>query len=266
MRKVGAKSSERGEYLREYFTIPEDEVYPLAERFFLKAAGFDHGNGKHRRMYEEAQRVRAGGLRGIRVEGFTDAYGADAYDGGAVTAGGRRIAATVFGRVPAGAVRQVILYVITAGECGVPDDADLMTQLYAHMWGTAYVDAGRIILEDRIRDRIAAGSGAAAESGAAGGANGAAGASGRLLSPAFSPGFYGMDNRDNAALVDLLGAGDIGVSCADTGTMLPIKTCSGIFLVTDGSVDFPGDECLACIAGNAGCADCMIANRKALDV
>jgi hypothetical protein len=242
--------------LREYFFIPEGEVYPLAERFFLQAAGFDLDREKHRRMMDEAQRVRADGLAGIRVEGYTDRYGADVYDGAAVTAGGRRIPAAVFGRVPAGAVREVILYVITAGECSVPDDVDLMTQLYAHMWGTAYVDAGRVVLEERIRDRIETDAVAAVGSGA----------SERLLSPAFSPGFYGMDNRDNAAIVDLLGASDVGVSCAESGVMLPIKTCSGVFLVTDGSVDFPGDECLACIGSKTGCADCMIANRRALDV
>jgi hypothetical protein len=37
-------------------------------------------------------------------------------------------------------------------------------------------------------------------------------------------------------------------------------------LETDGTVDFPGDECLVCAAGKSGCADCMIGNRRALRV
>jgi hypothetical protein len=235
--------------------MPEGEVFPLAERFFLKAAGFDLETEKHRRMYSEAQEVRAAGVGDIRVEGFYAVYGAGVYDGEAVAIGGERIAATAFRQVPQAAVRKTVLYVITAGECGVPGgaDADIMAQLYAHMWGTAYVDAGRVMLETKIKDAVFAE--AASE-----------GASSPAISPAFSPGFYGMENKDNITIINLLGAGDIGVSCMDTGVMLPVKTCSGIFLVTDGEVSFPGDECLVCIGNKTSCADCMIRNRAGLDV
>jgi hypothetical protein len=46
--------------------------------------------------------------------------------------------------------------------------------------------------------------------------------------------------------------------------MLPVKTCSGVFLATDGSVGFSSEECLECVSNRSGCAQCMIANRRAL--
>jgi hypothetical protein len=148
-----------------------------------------------------------------------------------------------------------------------------MVKLYAHMWGTAYVDAGRVILENRIREQALA---EPADGGSAGAGDGdrdpkGAGSGGPekgdpVLSPAFSPGFYGMDNKNNITIVDLLGAGEIGVRCVDTGVMLPIKTCTGIFFVTDDGVRFPGDECLVCIGNKKSSAECMIRNRRSLNV
>jgi hypothetical protein len=238
-----------------YFSIQEEEVFPLAERFFLRSAGFDLETPKHRRMYEEAQAVRKAGFGGICVEGFYAGYGAEVYDGVGVEIDGKRIVATAFQQMPAETVKRVVLYIITAGECSVSDDADIMAQLYAHMWGTAYVDAGRILLETKIKEKMFAEVESETNSTAALG-----------MSPGFSPGFYGMENKDSLTIVDLLGAGEIGVSCMDTGVMLPVKTCSGIFLITDGSVSFPGDECLVCIGNKTGCADCMIGNRRSMNV
>jgi hypothetical protein len=237
----------------EHFSIPEEEVFPLAERFFLRAAGFDLSTEKHRRMYADALAVRDKGIGGVRVEGFTAEYSPEVYDGKAVAIGGERVPATVFGRFPRETVKRVILYVITAGECSCGEDEGIMSQLYAHLWGTAYVDAGRVILEGGIKERVL--SRLKGE-----------GVSGPCLSPAFSPGFYGMDNRDNRVIVELLGAGEIGVSCVSSGVMLPVKTCSGVFLVTDGSVDFPGEECLVCSGNRTSCSQCMRANRMGLDV
>jgi len=203
------------------------------------------------------------GLDGIRIEGFTAEYGNAAYNGASVSVAGKNIHATAFEQIPAESVRNVIIYIITAGECLTGDTDDIMVQLHAHMWGTAYVDAGRIILENRIREQALdePENGAGAGNGDRGPEGG-----GRLLSPAFSPGFYGMDNKDNITIVDLLGAGEIGVRCVDTGVMLPVKTCTGLFLVTDGNVRFPGDECLVCIGNKTSCAECMIGNRRGLNV
>jgi len=252
----------------------------LAERFFLRAAGFDLAKEKHERMYVEAMDVRAKGLDGIRIEGFTAAYDRDAFDGSSIFVDDQHIRATAFEQIPAESVREVILYVVTAGECLVGDTDDIMVKLYAHMWGTAYVDAGRVILENRIREQAlaepadggsaGAGDGGQEDIGGAGDPKNTGGGGSEkgdpVLSPAFSPGFYGMDNKNNITIVDLLGAGEIGVRCVDTGVMLPIKTCTGIFFVTDDGVRFPGDECLVCIGNKKSCAECMIRNRRSLNV
>jgi hypothetical protein len=114
------------------------------------------------------------------------------------------------------------------------------------MWGTAYVDAGRLLFERELAQIVDKEDGA-------------------RLSPAFSPGFYGMDHKQSREIADILGADDIGITVLESGTMLPIKTVSGIYLAADSSADFPTDECLICIGNKGGCSQCIIRNKKIIE-
>jgi hypothetical protein len=244
---------------RVFFSYTEKEVRQLAQELFFKAVKFDVTREKHRRMLAEAERVLDAGIGGINVRGYYEVFGPDAYNNGgiilpAVTSsasdggdGGRvHIGAVAFSRFPDASVRQVIPYIITGGECTCHNEDDIAELLFAHMWGTAYVDAGRLLFEQDLR-RITG-----VEQGV-------------RLSPAFSPGFYGMDHGQSKEIADILGAHDIGVTVLESGTMLPIKTVSGVYLVADDSADFPTDECLICIGNRENCSQCIIRNKKIIE-
>jgi hypothetical protein len=223
----------------------EEEVRPLARELFFKAVKFDFTRDKHRRMLAEADRVLEAGIGGIDVRGYYEVFGSEAYrDGGVIMPETHEIRAVAFSRFPDSSVRQVIAYIITGGECSCHNEDDIAELLFAHMWGTAYVDAGRLMFERDLKRLVA---------------------QGLSLSPAFSPGFYGMGHEQSKGIATALGASDIGVTVLESGTMLPIKTVSGIYLVADGSADFPTDECLVCIGNRENCSQCIIRNRKIIE-
>ncbi|MDR1797369.1 MAG: hypothetical protein LBR44_08030 [Clostridiales Family XIII bacterium] len=219
--------------------IEEARVRPLAEQLFRKANGFEGATGKHARMYETAEEVLLG-IAGRDVEGFFCSFPPDHFKGGCVEIEGTRIHAAAFEQIPPGSVRRIWLYAITAGRAfDVPEDAaPLMERLYAYLWGTAYVDAGRLLLESDIKARAQA-----------------------PLSPAFSPGFYGMDNTASGPIIEYSGGGALGIECHPSGVMTPIKTCSGVYLEAETDA-FPGDECLVCTGNPGGCSQCFIRNKR----
>ncbi|MDR2610087.1 MAG: hypothetical protein LBC58_01375 [Clostridiales Family XIII bacterium] len=245
---------------RVFFSYTEEDVRPLARELFFKAVKFDFTRDKHHRMLAEAERVLEAGIGGIDVRGYYEIFGPGSYrhnsvriparSGGAAqperAADSLEIRAVAFSRFPDASVRQVIPYIITGGECVCYNEDDIAELLFAHMWGTAYVDAGRLLFERDLKRLIEPLQGVG-------------------LSPAFSPGFYGMSHGQSREIAEALGASDIGITVLDSGTMLPIKTVSGVYLVADGSADFPTDECLICIGNRENCSQCMIRNKKIIE-
>jgi hypothetical protein len=233
--------------------ISEQEAYPLAERLFMSAGGFDLNKASHRRLHAIARQVRENGIDGIRIQARWASFGPEAYNGSSVSIGGEELRAEVFAQIAKEAVQGVYVYVITAGECLCGEEESSVKQFFAHMWGTAYVDAGRLLLESIIKEEAAAKTPGSRDGDF-------------QLSPPFSPGFYGMQTADNIRIVRILGGEEMGIRCLDSGAMTPLKSCSGLFLRTDSTVIFPGRECLVCIGNKAGCTQCMIGNRRKLSI
>ncbi|MDR1068637.1 MAG: hypothetical protein LBL36_05270 [Clostridiales Family XIII bacterium] len=227
-----------------FFSYTEEETRPLARELFIEAVKFDFSKDKHHRMFDEAERILSGGADAIDIRGYYEIFGPAAYHGNSIDFSGRAINAVAFSRFPDTSVKNVIPYIITGGECSCNNEDDIVELLFAHMWGTAYIDAGRLLFErdlKRLTER-----------------------DGVFLSPAFSPGFYGMSHEQSREIADTLGAADIGVRVLDSGTMLPIKTVSGIYLVAGDEADCPTDECLNCIGNKESCSQCIIRNKRVL--
>jgi hypothetical protein len=230
---------------RVFFSYTQEEARQVARELFIKAVKFDFSKEKHHRMFAEAERVLADGIASIDIKGYYEALGPEAYRNQTIELDGREIRAVAFSRFPDASVKRVIPYIITGGECACVNENDIAELLFAHMWGTAYVDAGRLLFERDLKKLIES--------------------AGIHLSPAFSPGFYGMDHGQSKEIAETLGSEDIGVKVLDSGTMLPIKTVSGIYLAADSSADFPTDECIICIGNKGNCSQCIIRNKKIIE-
>jgi hypothetical protein len=222
--------------------LNKQEAYPLAEKYFVEEAHLDLSKPKHKKMYDTGMLVHEKGNDGIDIRAKLLRLGPEAYDGASVDTGEQKLRATAFERIPKEDVYLIYVYALTAGECLFEDGDSVPKQLHAHMWGTAYTDAGRRLLEQVIMED----------------AKTVSPDEPFVMSPAISPGFYGMPGTDSISIVDACEADTIGLSARESGVMLPIKSCSGIFFITKPGVNFPTDHCAICIGSKGGCSACHV--------
>lgn len=227
----------------------EQEAHDLAERYFVKYCGLDFAKEKHSRMYREAMEVRANGIGGIRLNALVASFGPEIFSNHKVTVSGHEISCRAFEQIPDDNVQKVFLYMITAGECACDPKDTITKQLFADIWGTVYVDAGRDLLEDAVR--IYAEEEISANPGRKG-----------YLSFPFSPGFFGMKTEESKTISSILGGSEIGISVRDNGVMVPIKTCSGLYLVVSDPAVLPIPRCRTCIGNEKGCIFCKVMMEK----
>jgi hypothetical protein len=107
---------------------------------------------------------------------------------------GKTFSCNGFENIPDAIIKKVFFYIVTVGECTSDQNDDIMTQLYADIWGTAYTEAARDYVKNRIlSDLIREFPGQLGN--------------GLFLSETFGPGFYGMDVLQSIDLFTLLEGG-----------------------------------------------------------
>lgn len=77
----------------------------------------------------------------------------------------------------------------------------------------------------------------------------------RYCSPAFGPGFYGMEMEMTETLLALMNAEKAGVSY-ENGSMQPAMSVAGIYLVSKEDVLPVCRDCEDCIGQKSGCEFC----------
>lgn len=222
-------------------TFKEEDLYEAALRYFIRYSGLDLTKPKHRRMMEMAHAARLAGLKGLSIRAAVSVWDGDCLAGGSLKREGSALNCPGFSRIPDGVVRRIYAFVVTAGECLSGQEDPVTVQLFAHNWGTAYVDVARDALADIFSED--------ARRSFPGGE--------LQLSAYFGPGFYGMPMTENQLLCRWLSAGDIGVSTRENGLMLPLKSSSGLYLATSDLAAMPSGSCEICTGNPGGCAYCI---------
>lgn len=224
--------------------LNEQDLFDEARALFIRYSGLDLSKEKHQRMMETACQAREAGLSGIDVRASVSRWDGACLSGGVLSRKGHPLECRAFSQIADDAVLCLYAFVVTAGECIASEDDPITAQLFAHTWGTAYVDAARRKLEGIFRDDIQR----------------SFPDCGLLLSPYYGPGFYGMPMTENLRLCGWLNADAIGVTTKENGLMLPLKSCSGLYMALADSTAIPPESCEACIGNAKGCAYCR--NRK----
>ncbi|MGI6732041.1 MAG: hypothetical protein ACOX5F_09185 [Anaerovoracaceae bacterium] len=230
---------------REIIIFNEDEVFQKAKEHFIKIAGFRSHDKKHLKMLEEGMKARDLGLGGIEIKAVVSSYGGEVYQDHKVNIEGTEFACTAFSQINDDIVKKVYAYLLTVGECTSGDEDGIMTQLYADIWGTAYTEAARDVLQDFIVNDI--------EKNYPDQLN-----NGLFLSDTFGPGFYGMDVAQSIELFQVLNGESIGIQVRDSGIMLPLKSCSGLFLLVTDSTVLPKPDCRDCLGSVLSCSFCLL--------
>ncbi len=195
-----------------------DEAYPYAAARFCEMSGMaddeSEAAASYARIREDVQ-IRAS----VRV--FDDAA-AD----GAVNLG-----SAVIECPPLRSIRgTVCAYVLTAGEFRFTGGT--LSDTLADMWGTAFTDAGLVLLHEKI----------------------AAKNPGKHVSHPFGPGFYGINTSEVGTIFAALDCEDAGITL-NNGLLFPIKSSIGFFLVTDDETALPARDCMNC-TGDTSCEYC----------
>lgn len=227
----------------------EKEAYEKAKDYFIKICGFKIEEDKYKKMLELGMDARIRGLEGIHIKAVISSHDVDVFQDHKVVIEGMQFNCPAFDQMKQDNIKKIYAYVLTVGECIYSDDDDIVKQVFSDIWGTAYTDAARNLLEGYIARALEIEY---------------PGLLGKelYLSDAFGPGFYGMEISQAKDLFQILNAQSIGMQVKDSGLMLPQKSCSGLyFAVTDAS-NMPHPNCRECIGNHMGCSFCRFRHEN----
>lgn len=221
----------------ELITITLQEIFPPAERYFLKTAGLDKKNEKHSRMWTHALAIYDEISEKSAIKAVIRYLTPDIVRGRDLYFQGVSISSNAFERLGQNNINGAYFYLITAGDIQT-DSEQVIDQLYADIWGTSLVDAAR----DMIRDYIQSLDSKKGE--------------GRVLSASFGPGYYGMGLAQTADFYRVIDFSTVKVKLSPGGMMIPQKSITGLYLSVNDQALLPADSCESCIGGASGCAFC----------
>lgn len=232
--------------MKKVFFKPERaRAGALALRLFSERLGAELGSAAFEMMKRDAEAV-VNKLRpafGAKCEYVRFGEGEFTLSGSLLTAGGVTVECRAFERMKKEAVRNVYFCACTAGDFACTSEDD-MEKFYADLWGGAYLDGLRTLLEDELADRAAE--------------------EGLTLSRSFGPGFYGMDVSETAKIAEIVDFDELGMRINSAGVMEPPKSCAGLYFAVREGFEDPGPECKDCRGNEGGCRFCLV-NKKGRD-
>jgi len=218
----------------EIFT--REECDGPAEKFFRRISGIDQGGEKFKSIAASAEKVFGTIEERINPRGI---YG---YTENVELAGRRAVIEGVkfdcpaFEQVNCESVYGAAVYFVTAGDFHL-DGFDVIDQVYADMWGTAYAEILRGLLRDRIAFR-------------------------GIPSNDFGPGLFGMNVTQTRDIAGIIDPSLIDIEIKASAMMVPVKSCAGIYF--DATPDYRQlrNECQDCRGIAESCSLCEIRQSR----
>lgn len=231
------------------FEMDKSRLDYQAEKYFIQSCGLQPGNEKLKRMMDDAEKIRKEMYESIRIQSVLSFFDQFELQGEILRLEQTEFKCNAFSLLDPRQVKAVYAYVVTAGDCSL-EGRGMMDQLYADMWGTAYLDAGRNSLKEKImqeyrgresekdeRDKLS-------------------------ISASFGPGFYGMDVEELFKIFQLTEPEKIGVVFRENCAMDPIKSCAGLYLIVKNPGCLPDDACESCIGRRTSCSLCNVGRSE----
>jgi hypothetical protein len=217
--------------------ISIEDIFPVAESYFLSTARFDRNSEKHMRMWSRALEIYEELRKKAELKAVFRYLVPEKMEGKDSYFQGVPITCNAFERLSPENVKGAYFYLLTAGDVHT-DSEQVVDQLYSDIWGTSLVDAMR----KKVGEHILSVESAKEEAG--------------VLSEPFGPGYYGMALEQTAELFRIIDASLVNVSLSPGGMMLPQKSVTGLYLSVKDGNQLPPLSCESCIGGAAGCAFC----------
>lgn len=215
-----------------FMEFDRDRCNELAQVIFLETSGIRGKSRKAERMQREAMAERRVIDERIKLRAEYVFYDDVEFSGKKAVIGGQALICSAFEQIKGDTVHGAYVYALSAGDFSFPEDT-LMNQLYADLWGTAFADAARILLKEELekKDR---------------------------LSDSFGPGFYGMKVSEMAKLAELVDIACLDMQLKDSGVLLPLKSCAGIYFCVDEGYTELNEACGSCRGNHQSCRLCNV--------
>lgn len=217
------------------------EADVFAMEYFMKICGLNREGEKYRRMLKQGMDIKEMLRDRVEIRAVVSSFSGSSIRGNSAVLNGITFECNAFQRLDPEHIRGVYAYILSAGIYELDNDDSILDQLYADIWGTAYVDAGLEILkrfaEKHLRETCESPEITVLDS--------------------FGPGYYGMDVSQVGKFFKLLDGSKIGVKAKSNSLMLPLKSCSGFFVGVDDKTALPASDCKSCRAEYKNCAFCQ---------
>lgn len=218
--------------------INRNECDEIAEKLFLEYSGIGRGGKRRELMKKKAFHLRDGLLDNIHATGMYAYYPEQEIelDERNLMIEGRQFCCSAFEQIDSSCVKGAYVYVVSVKGFDMNGETAI-NQLYGDLWGTAYVEAVRCVLRNRLQQK-------------------------NLLSVSFGPGFYGMPMEEMAEIDTLLFFKDIGLTLSASNMIIPLKSCAGIVFAVDEKYVPPEAACKSCNGNHRSCELCSVLRRK----
>ncbi len=229
----------------EIVTITGEEVDALAAEYYIKISCLNGAGDRDRRLLKQGLDIRRIIRDSITPQAIISSFHDAEIENNTVLLEGINFECNVFQLLNPKHVRAVYAFIITAGNLQQHEDAPILDQFYADIWGTSYVDAGLAVLKQLVEKDFSESPACNANYDF-------------TVLDYFGPGFYGMDINQSGRFFELLDGARIGVKVTDDSIMHPIKSCTGFFVAVDDRTVLPYSDCRNCKAEYKNCHCCNV--------
>jgi hypothetical protein len=222
------------------------EADVFAMEYFMKICGFNREGEKYQRMLKQGLDIKEMIKDRVEIKAVVSSFPGSTITGNTAVLSGITFECNAFQRLDPEHISGIYAYIMSAGIYELDDNDPIMDQLFADIWGTAYVDAGLEALKRFVETDI----------------RNACGKDNITVLDSFGPGFYGMEVTQIGKFFELLDGDKIGVKARSNSLMLPLKSCSGFFVAVDDLTRLPASDCQSCRGGAKNCAFCQAVIKK----
>lgn len=215
-----------------FVEINEQALYGLAEEIFFKTSGINKQGNKFQRMREDALKTYKKIRNALDIKGVYHYFNEFELIDKKLIIDNKVFECNAFENLNQKNIKGVYIYALSV-EGSNFSEGSIMEQLYADIWGSAFVDAARIIIKQDFE--IAS-----------------------RLSKSFGPGFYGMKLTQIEDLYNLLDMDSIGIEIRSGSIMLPLKSCAGMYFDVTDSYEEIKDACVNCLGNQTSCKLCNV--------
>ena len=215
-----------------FFDIQWDACNDLARTLFMKTSGIDREGSKFERMKKDAAHIRQMLKNRITPRGQYICFDKDeiTLSGKKLWAGKQEFACKAFEQLRESSIKGLYIYACSAGDYTLPDE-DVLSQVYADIWGTAFTDAIRMLIKKEFESKA-------------------------KISDSFGPGFFGMPTREVEKIKSLLDFKQLGIEVRDSAIMVPLKSCAGLYFIVDDDYKPINSQCAFCYGTETSCKFC----------